>query len=284
MNKRFDTLKVREGEYIPERGKSYPQDKPDQSLLHPVYISNRVFDETYPYLDDSFKFRFNNWFGYYLFLYPIVFTLNRLQYGLRIRGREILKKYRRELNQNGAITISNHCYRYDAPSVLDAIHANRHTRIPMFAPNFNTKDYWYMWAVGGIPIPESGMQAMKRFNAAFDEFNRRGSWVHIFPAAARWDFYKPLRPFQKGAFTMAYKYDMPLLPCVLTFRERKGIYKWLGKADEPLITVTIGEPIFPDRNNNRKDEVNRLRELAHKQMQQMAGIENNTWPIVPENE
>ena len=218
------------------------------------------------------NFKLNNWFGYYFFLYPFVFTANRIKNGLRIRGRKNLRKWRKELNKTGAITISNHCNRMDAPAVLNAVFASHNTRIPMFAPNFNTKDHWYMWAVGGIPIPESGMQAMKCFNAAFDEFDRRKWWFHIFPEAARWDAYKPLRPFQKGAFTMAYKYERPLLPCVITFRPRTGIFKWFGKPEEPLLTVTIGEPVFPDKTQPRKQEVDRLRDVCHLQMQQMAGM------------
>ena len=284
MNKRYDTLEVEEGVYVPEIGKTYPQDGPDKSLLRPKYIYNYVFDETYPYLDDSLRYRFNNWFGYYMFLYPIVFTANFIKNGVRIRGRENLRKWRKELKAHGAITIANHCNRLDAPAVLLAVRANRFTRIPMFAPNFNTKDHWDMWAVGGIPIPEGGLEAMKRFNEAFDEYNRRGSWFHIFPEAARWDGYKPLRPFQKGAFTMAYKYDKPIIPCVITYRKRTGIYRLFGSQEEPLLTVTIGEPIFPDKTQSRKTEVDRMRSLAHSRMVKMAGIKHNTWPDKPENE
>ena len=282
-NKRFDTLKVKEGVYVPEIGKQYPVDGPDRSLLHPVYIHNIVFDENYPYLDDSLKYRINNWVGYYLFLYPIVMTFNNIRNGVRVKGREILKKYKEQL-KGGAITIANHCNRLDAPCVLRAVRANRFTRIPMYAPNFNTKDHWYMWAVGGIPIPDTGFDAMKKFYEAFDEFNRRGWWFHIFPEAARWDGYKPLRPFQKGAFTMAYKYDKPLLPCVINYRPRTGIYRLFGSQDQPLLTVKIGEPVFPDRTKSRKQEVERMREECHLQMQRMAGIVRNTWPVVPESE
>ncbi len=284
MNKRFDTLEVEAGVFIPEIGKTYPQDKPDQSLLKPVYNNNIQFDETYPYLDDSFWFRFNNWCGYYFFLYPFVFTTNRLKNGLRIKGRENLKKYRKLLTEHGAICVCNHCNRLDAPAVLNALYASHNTRIPMYAPNFNTKDHWYMWAVGGIPVPESGLKAMKCFNAAFDEFNRRGSWFLIFPEAARWDYYKPLRPFQKGAFTMAYKYDKPIIPCVITFRPRTGIFKLFGKTDEPLLTINIGEPVMPDKSAPRKTEVDRLREVCHLKMQKMAGIRHNTWNVKPDNE
>ena len=284
MNKRYDTLQVEPGVYVPEIGRNCPEDGPDKSLQHPEYIHDYVFDENYPYLDESFRFKFNNWFGYYCFLYPIVFTANRIKNGVRIRGRENLRKWRKQLREHGAITIANHCNRLDAPAVFNAVFANWHTRTPMLAPNFNTKDHWYMWAVGGIPIPNTGMEAMKRFNEAFDEFNRRGWWFHIFPEAARWDGYKPLRPFQKGAFTMAYKYDKPLLPCAITFRPRTGIYKLFGSKDEPLLTVTIGEPIFPDKTQPRRQEVDRLRELAHSTMLRMLGIVHNTWPAKPEDE
>ena len=137
-----------------------------------------------------------------------------------------------------------------------------------------------MRLAGGVPIPDSAtnMTALKRFNEAFDEFHRRGWWFHIFPEACRWDFYKPLRPFQKGAFTMSYKYNKPLLPCVITYRERKGIFRLFGPKSLPLLTVTIGEPIFPDTTQPRKAEVERLREVAHSQMQHMAGITHNPWP------
>lgn len=275
-------MTVEEGVYIPETGINYPEDNPYERLVAPVYDRHIVFDEHYPYLDDSLSFRIQNWIGYNLVLYPLVFTLNHIRFGLRIRGREILKKYKKEF-KNGAITISNHMYRLDCPVVLEAVRANRHTRIPMYAANFNTKDNWFMRMVGGIPLPEN-MAALKKFNAAFDEFHRRGWWFHIFPEAARWDFYKPLRPFRKGAFTMAYKYGMPIIPCVITYRERTGIYKLFGKPSQPLLTVTIGEPIFPDKTNSRKEEVDRMRTEARQRMEKMAGITKNPWNIVPDEE
>ena len=217
--------------------------------------------------------------GYYLVVHIILRLKLHIQMGLRIQGKAIVKKYKKELS-NGAITIANHVYRLDCPCVLLAVNATHKTRIPMFAPNFRTKDGFFMRMAGGVPIPDSttNMSALKKFNEAFDEFHQRGWWFHIFPEACRWDFYKPLRPFQKGAFTMSYKYSKPILPCVITFRERKGIFKLFGKKSLPLLTVTIGEPILPDTNQPRKTEVERMRNQAHEQMCQMAGITHNPWP------
>lgn len=279
MNKQYQELQVQEGVYIPQPALQYPEENPFERTLFPKQIKHIDFDEHYPYLDDSLGYRFNLLWGYYIVIHILLRIKVCIQMGLRIRGRAILKKYKSQLQQ-GAITICNHVYRLDCPCVLFAVKGLHTTRVPMFAPNFRTKDGFFMRLAGGVPIPDSttNMSALKKFNEAFDEFNRRGWWFHIFPEACRWDMYKPLRPFQKGAFTMSYKYNKPILPCVITFRERTGIYRLFGPKSLPLLTITIGEPLLPDTTQPRKLEVERLRTQAHIQMQQMAGITHNPWP------
>ena len=287
MNKRYIDLQVTPDTYVPPVTTDFPEDDPYVGLYRPVY--DRPYpeiDADYPYVDDSFANRLRLFFGYWVEL-PLLGLALRFTYGLRWSGRENLRKYRKQL-RGGAITISNHCYRHDCASVLTAIgHAFcTRTRIPMFAPNFRTKDQFHLRVVGGIPIPapEAGLSAMKAFNASFDEFHRRGYWFHIFPEAKRWDWYKPLRPFQKGAFTMAYKYNMPILPCAVVYRPRTGIYRWFGPKDEPLTKVVIGEPIFPDTTQPRAAETERLRQITHETICRLAGITHNTWPAKPEQE
>ncbi len=285
MNKRYQDLATEKNVYIPDVGIDYPEDDPYARLYKPVYDRNVVVDANYPYLNNSLKYRFLNWSMWNLLLKFGLGLKLRIQMGLRFKGRENLKKYKDVLS-GGAITIANHMYRLDCPCVLLAVKAKHTTRIPMFAPNFSTKDNFFLNVVGGVPIPprEAGITAIKKFNEAFDEFHRRGYWFHIFPEAARWDFYKPLRPFQKGAFSMSYKYNMPLLPCVITYRERTGIYRLFGKKSLPLLQVEIGAPIIPDRTATRGQEVERLREEAHHTMERMAGITHNSWPIKPEQD
>ena len=277
--KKYEELQVAEGVYVPQMGINYPEGNPYEQLVQPKFTSVFTVDENYPFVDESLRARINT-----AILVPLIvrFLLRlklRIQMGLRYKGRENLKKFKKELS-GGAITIANHCFRLDCPCVLLAAKVPMNVKIPMFAPNFGTKDGFFMKTVGGVPIPdaEAGMAALKKFNEAFDEFHRRGYWMHVFPEAKRWDYYKPLRPFQKGAFTMAYKYDMPLLPCVITYRERTGIFRLFGPKNMPLLQVEIGEPILPDKSQPRAQEVNRLLELSHKRMEQMAGITHNPWP------
>ena len=281
MNKRYKDLKVTPGTYVPPVTMDYPEDDPYVGLYKPVY--DRPYpeiDADYPYVDDSWQNKLRLLWSAYVVL-PLLGLILRFTYGLRWTGKENLRPYKKQL-KGGAISIANHCYRHDCASVLNALGLTHRTdlRIPMFAPNFRTKDQFYLRIVGGIPIPapEAGLSAMKAFNAAFDEFHRRGYWFHIFPEAKRWDWYKPLRPFQKGAFTMAYKYNMPIIPCAVVYRPRTGIYRFLGPKNEPLTQVNIGKPIFPDITQPRAAETERLLNETHEAICRLAGIEQNTWP------
>jgi 1-acyl-sn-glycerol-3-phosphate acyltransferase len=280
QNRRYREMTVAPGVYVPERTTAYPEEDSFQHLVPVQKTMELTFDENYPYLDDSEAFRREHR-KCYATAFSWCFLMNPLRYGLRIRGREILKKYKKEL-AGGAITICNHAYRWDLLSVLQAVRW-RELWIPVYGENLMTSDHWYIKHIGGIPVP-SGMAAMKKFNAAFDELHRRKKWFHVFPEECRWDYYKPIRPFRKGAFSMAYKYNMPILPCCLTYRKRTGLYRLFGDQSQPLLTITIGEPIFPNPEAHRRDEVERLREVAHHQMEQMAGITHNPWPVAPEGD
>lgn len=290
MNKRYKDLKVTPGTYVPPVRTDYPEDDPYVGLYRPVYDREyREIDASYPYFDESPANQRAISLGFLFVLRPLGWIL-RLRYGLRwkIEGEKRWHRtscpVRRWLKQfdfsRGAITIANHCYRHDCASVLTTFHASSHMRVPMFAPNFRTKDQIFLRIVGGVPIPppEAGLSAMKAFNAAFDKYNEKGYWFHIFPEAKRWDWYKPLRPFQKGAFTMAYKYNKPILPFAITYRPRTGIWRLLGPKDEPLTQVVIGAPIYPDVSKPRATEVERLLNETHATICRLAGIEHNSWP------
>ena len=272
-NPRYVNLEVRPGEYVPETGIDYPADDNMARLVPAPVVKQLSFDESYPYLDDSFSFKFQHFLAYALVFGPF-FIVNSLRYGLRFEGREVLRKYRKEL-KGGAVSVSNHCYRWDGMAIAEAL--RRHIWIPMLHDHFQGPDRWYLRYFGGIPLSDGSLSATRAFNNAFDEHHRRGEWVHVFPEARNWHFYKPVRPFQKGAFTMAYRWGVPVVPISISYRKRKGICRLFDKAEIPLITVRIGEPIFPDTGAPRKAEVDRLLRATHAAVCELGGITSNTW-------
>lgn len=270
----YRDFQVEDNVYVPAPTEDFPADNPFQMMIKVRgHVRDLVFDDTYPYLDKSLRFRLGRTIVYTL-VRAIVSLVSIFYYGIRVEGKENLKKYKK-LYANGAMTVCNHIGRWDMNCVLYALDYRR-VWIPMFRLSFMGKDGWLMKHVGGIPVPES-RQGLRCFNEAFDELHARKQWIHIFPESCSWRYYAPVRPFKIGAFNMAYKYGLPIIPCVLTFRERTGFYR-LFRTSEPLFTIHIGEPVIPDTTRPRKEEAARLREETHAAMLRMAGILHNPWP------
>lgn len=280
-NPQYRELEVVPGTFIPDVGIDYPTDDPFRGIIKVVKVPEHTFemDEHYPYYDQSPAYLKERRKAYFI-CNTYCKAVQWLKWGFKVKNRGVMKRHA-EAFRHGALTVCNHAYRWDMVAVIHA--TGKRFYIPMLGDNMMTRDYWYMRYIGGIPVPSS-MAAMKKYNEAFDKYHEQGEWIHVFPEAKRWSFYKPLKPFRKGAFSMAYKYGLPILPCCITYRKRTGLHRLFGKACEPLITIELGEPIFPNSDAPRKAEVERLRNLAHAEVCRMAGIVRNPWPAAPADE
>ena len=270
----YRNFKVREEVFVPEPAAEFSGDNPFTKMA-PIRgeLKDIKFDGTYTYLDKSLKFKIVHFFIYF-FTWILAFPLNKIRYGIRIEGREKIRQ-NRKLFANGVMTVCNHVHRWDMICVLQAMRY-RKAWIPMYAQPFRGKDGFLMKSIGGIAIPEE-RSGLREFDKALDELRAAKQWIHIFPESCSWKFYAPLRPFKIGAFNMAYRYALPVIPMIISFRPRTG-WRTLFLKDEPLLTIHVGDPILPDLNASRKEEVARMRNAAHKTMLDMAGIVSNPWP------
>ncbi|MBO4869033.1 MAG: hypothetical protein J5585_04925, partial [Clostridia bacterium] len=108
---------------------------PEKTDGHYIKIKKNdgtVFDENYPYVDRSFGMRFKQ-FWVRLLLCTIVFPMARIRLGLRIHGRDKLKKHR-ELLSKGALSCSNHVHYWDYICVMKALRPVK-PYVPVWAPN-----------------------------------------------------------------------------------------------------------------------------------------------------
>jgi len=266
--------------YIPQLNFVYPSE-PDRHMIELKYVHDLALDENYPFLDKSFGFKFMRGLVY-LGIFTIVFHLAVLRFGLKIEGRNILRKYR-TLLKNGAMTISNHIHKWDLLFVLKAIRY-RTVYFPVWKENLKTPDRGSVRYTGGIPIPES-IGLMKYFNRAFDEVNAKKIWMHSYPETAMFYFFQPIRPFKKGVFTMAYRYNLPVIPIAFSYREPRFPFTLvnlfrsiIGNQKLPMVTLRIGEPLLFDTGLNRKEAVLKMRKECHEAVVRLAGIENNPYP------
>jgi 1-acyl-sn-glycerol-3-phosphate acyltransferase len=266
--------------YIPQVKYDYPE-KLDQHMIDMKYVHELTLDANYPFLDKSFGFRFVRALEY-IVIYIVVFHLCVLRFGLKIEGRDILRKHR-TLLKNGAMTISNHIHKWDLLFVLKAIRY-RSIYFPVWKENLKTPERGFIRYTGGIPIPES-ISLMKCYNKAFDEICAKKKWIHAYPETAMFYFYQPIRPFKKGVFSMAYHYNLPIIP--MAFSYRKPCFPFtivnlfrtiIGNQKLPMVTLRIGEPLLFDTTLGRKEAVQKMRKDCHEAIVHLAGIKNNPYP------
>jgi 1-acyl-sn-glycerol-3-phosphate acyltransferase len=258
--------------YVPELDLAYPANPDEHLILRPAEV-DVALDERYPFLDKSPAFRLRSAL-IYLGIFTLVFIFSPIRFGLKIEGREKLKKHRARF-RNGALTVSNHVLRWDFLCVLQAVRFRR-LYFPAWKENISGPDRDLIRLVGGIPVP-TDIHVFKYFNRAFDELHEKKKWFHVFPEGSNWPYYQPIRPFKKGMFTLAYKYRLPVIPLAFSYRPPRGLYG-LFRKKYPLITLRIGDPILPDLSLPRKEAVNLLREQCHQTIKALAGIHDNPWP------
>ncbi len=138
---------------------TYPE-RSDQHMLELKRTKKFDLDASYDYMPHGTWFKIKRALVASL-LHLVVFPLTHLTHGLRIHGRENLKKHKDEL-KGGAITISNHVFMWDYLCVLKAIRPHI-SYFPAWKPNFESGFQPFMRILGGIPIPEGDIHAMAAF-------------------------------------------------------------------------------------------------------------------------
>ncbi|MCL2805213.1 MAG: 1-acyl-sn-glycerol-3-phosphate acyltransferase [Treponema sp.] len=266
--------------YIPQMDVKYPE-KLDDHMLPLKLERDLILDKDYPFLDKSFGFRFMRALMH-LGIFLIVFPLSILRFGLKIEGRRNLYKHR-NLLKNGAMTVSNHVQKWDFLFVLQAIRY-RSIYFPAWKENLKGPDCDMIRLAGGIPIPEE-ISIIKYFNIAFDEIIKKKKWIHAFPESSMFYYFQPIRPFKKGVFSLAHRYNLPILPMAFSYRKPNLPFALLNlirsaarKRKLPMITLRIGEPILFDPSLDRKAAVIKMRKDCHEEIVRLAGISGNKYP------
>lgn len=207
--------------YPPETDKHYLKVHMDRGI---------VFDTEYPFIDRSKGFLFRQGVVRFL-LNAFVFRIAAIRMGLKIEGRENIRKYK-DVLKNGVVSVANHVHMWDYIAVMTAIRPFR-SNLLAWAPNVNGENGTLIRMVGGIPIPEGNTAATKTYLKVMrDLLQNRHGWLHIYAEGSMWEYYRPVRPFKRGAAHIACDSDKPILPLGFSYREpgwiRKHIFRQIA--------------------------------------------------------
>lgn len=229
-------------------------------LKHQVNIN---FDENYNYYIKNPVKKFLSK-AFMLWATPLFKVIHYFMYGVKIKNKHILKSLRKQ--KCAFITIANHCLLLDS-TISIATTFPRTTYMPTVEPTMKIPVARLILRSGNVmPIPMN-IKGLVKFKNDCNEILQNQKVLHYFPEGALWPYYGKLREFKSGAFRFAVDAKAPVLPYCFYFRERKGLWKLIGK--KPLVTLEVLPPIYPNMNLSKKVAINDLMERCHAAMKEV---------------
>lgn len=215
-------------------------DTPDGHILERKNQKRKIqFDESYNFRPRNIFFRI--WAGVFRALAIAVFNpFIRAKYGLKCFEKQNIKK----LKGKPYIITVNHVHMFDDLSIGTNLYAWRKIYFTTLDQNIRRPMIgFFLRSLGGIPIPVESIDGMKKFNDDISYLLKKGKIVLYNPEGALWPYYREIRPFKRGAFSLAVKNDVPVLPLVMTFKRKK---KRNGKFKYKIF-YTACEPVYADK-------------------------------------
>ncbi len=109
-----------------------------------------------------------------------------------------------------------------------------------------------------LPLTASA-KGITVFMKAVAELLQRGEKILIYPEQAMWWNYKKPRPLKDGAFSIAARNHVPVIPFFITMEDSEFIDDQNGFPIQAY-TVHILEPIYPDSFKNRRQNAAEMRD------------------------
>ncbi len=193
-------------------------DKSDENVLELKNQKRKVmFDEKYSFRPRNIFFRM--WAAFFRALAITVFNpFMVFKYHMCTFGGENIKKLRKQ----GFVMTCNHVHMFDDLSIGTNLFCWRKIYFTTLDANIRRPMIgFFLRSLGGIPIPAESLSGMKKFNEDVGTLLKKKKPVLYNPEAALWPYYREIRTFKRGAFSMAVKNDVPVLPIVVLFKRQK---------------------------------------------------------------
>ncbi len=101
-----------------------------------------------------------------------------------------------------------------------------------------------------LPL-SSNKRTMVEFMKAVDILLQKGDFILIYPEQSMWWNYRKPKSLKHGAFKMAVRNNVPVIPIFITMQDSDKIDDEGFPVQE--YTVNIAEPIYPDENLSQRE-------------------------------
>lgn len=229
-----------------------------------------------PLMSRNPVWRFFQFVLYFCIVIPILKVFLTLIFGLKLENRSVF----RSLKGQGYVIVCNHVHPMDCTFIGLAA-------FPRHVIFTSQEETFYIRGLGTllrllncVPVL-NGVKGLRVFLDSMESELKKGRVVAVYPEGEIHVCCDHLRKFSDGAFTIATKADVPVVPVVITPRERRGIWKVLRR--EYCLTLTVGEPVYPVKAESQKRAIRQLREKTKDAMQILLDNGGHAYPKVDPN-
>lgn len=170
-----------------------------------------------------------------------------------IKGMEILQNV-----QTGAMITCNHFNPFDSFSIEEVFRISGQSKNKKLYKVIREGNYTNFPGLYGfffrncdtLPL-SSNTKTMTEFVKAVDTILKRGDFILIYPEQSLWWNYKKPKPLKNGAFRLASRNNVPIIPIFITMEDTDII----GEDGFPVqqYIINIEEPIYPDNKLSVKE-------------------------------
>ena len=184
-------------------------------------------------------------------------TILKQMFDLKIEGEEHLKNL-----TGGAVFTSNHFAPFENLCVREAsrLVPGKHRFFCVIREgNYAMEGLFGFLLRNCDTLPLSScLHTMANFNRAVTDYLKEGAHILIYPEQAMWYRYRKPRPYRIGAFHIAAKSGVPVVPCFMTSVDREELDG--DGFPRRSYTLHVLPPIYPDADKSAKENAAWMRE------------------------
>lgn len=170
-----------------------------------------------------------------------------------INGIENIEKVK-----TGAMITCNHFNPFDSFSIEEVFRKTKASKTKKMYKVIREGNYTNFSGFYGflfrncdtLPL-SSNKRTMVEFIKSVDKILKRGDFILIYPEQSLWWNYKKPKPLKIGAFNLAARNNVPIIPIFITMEDSSEI----GEDGFPIqeYTINIEEPIYPDETKTQRE-------------------------------
>lgn len=195
------------------------------------------------------------------------FLNNMLKIG-QIQIKDIIGLENLQSVKSGAIITCNHFSAFDsfATQVMYERAKLKHKRFYRVIREGNYTDFpglfgFIMRNYNTLPLSEN-KRVMVEFMRAVDTLLKRGHLVLVYPEQSLWWNYRKPKPLKDGAFKMAVRSNVPVVPVFITMEDSDV----LDPDGFPVqkYTIHVDKPIYPDETKSNVENTESMKNTNYK--------------------